>query len=140
MIAHYDWNLWDYTGLSREVANQQPDGVAQLCVSASHVGALGALGRLRWRRKTLRHFSQTLPQGFSHAFEHLAARFAKFYFRLRGNVRNHLPRTVIQRGHGRQHPLVRNIIKAALVLFGGLLAHLVVNPDRKSTRLNSSHV
>src|SRR5438874_10205854 len=52
---------------------------------------------------------------------------------------NHLARIVIKRRHCGQQPLIRNALKASLVLLLGLLADAVVK-DRKSTRLNSSHV
>src|SRR5712664_2542118 len=56
----------------------------------------------------------------------MRAGFAESFFGGRCNSRNQVPRLVIQRGHCRQHPLVRNILELALVLFRSLLAHLAV--------------
>src|SRR6266481_5241367 len=84
---------------------------------------------LGWRFRQCKargNLFQPLAQRFSDSGKHLRAGFSKPFFGRRRNSRNQVARLVVQRSHGRQHPLVRNIFELALVMFHGLLADLAV--------------
>ena len=89
-------------------------------------GHLRIGNRRLWSRQVRRNLLQTIAQRFADAGKDLGTSFSQRFRGFCSNAVDRLARLVIEAGHGREHPLIRNILEPVAMLLGSLIAHLAV--------------